>query len=45
MAGGSPKKIKTGNVNNEPPPAKVLMIPAKNPTTTNKIPSESDPII
>ena len=29
IAGGSPKKIKTGNVNKEPPPAKVLMIPAK----------------
>jgi hypothetical protein len=44
IAGGSPKKIKTGNVNKEPPPDKVLMIPAKNPTTTNKIPSKSDSI-
>ena len=30
--GGSPKKIRTGSVNSEPPPARVFIIPAKNPT-------------
>ena len=30
--GGSPKKIRTGSVNREPPPARVFINPAKNPT-------------
>ena len=29
---GSPKKIRTGSVNKDPPPAKVLTILATNPT-------------
>ena len=30
--GGSPKKIRTGSINREPPPASVFIIPDKNPT-------------
>jgi hypothetical protein len=32
--GGKPKKIKTGRVKREPPPARVFITPAKKPTIT-----------
>jgi hypothetical protein len=35
-AEGSPKKISSGNVKREPPPAIVFIIPAKKPTSINK---------
>ena len=35
-AGGRPKKINTGKVMSEPPPARVLITPAKKPTPTSK---------
>jgi hypothetical protein len=31
-----PKKINMGSVSKEPPPAKMLIIPAINPTSINK---------
>jgi hypothetical protein len=38
------KDLKTGRVNREPPPARVLITPAKKPTTTNKTPSKIESI-
>ena len=34
--GDNPKKIKTGKVSNEPPPARVLMMPATKPTAKRR---------
>jgi len=33
--GGNPKNISAGSVNSDPPPASVLIMPAKNPTAIN----------
>jgi hypothetical protein len=36
MFGGNPKKIRTGNVKTDPPPANVLITPTKKPTVSKR---------